>query len=140
VNGEGKAELRIEFSAARLRDVVSELQRGEDIDEDLLREMLEEARLAVDDFENLPVSSRNLLAMRAAHLNEYQRETLDRLQKSASASQRKVLIRYRDSCGRRGEWVREIIGDRVISPGEQWTPGEMKRWREKRPDCGGGCR
>ncbi len=143
VSPDEKAELRISFSAERLREAVRKMQRGEGVDEDLLREMLEEARKAMDGIERMPAGSREILALRAAHLSDYQRETLDRLRARGGEREEKVLRSYRDLCGRRGSWMREVLsGGRGPGP-DGARPGNgnrLRRWRERCPGRPGGCR
>jgi len=76
VNEEDKAELRIVFSSERLKEAVKKHGRGEGLDPQLLEQMLEEARLAVETSKGLSERPRELVAAQAAHLSEYQQQVL----------------------------------------------------------------
>ena len=118
INQEDKVELRIVFSAERLKEVLKNYERGEKLDRQLLQKMLQEASLAVESSAGLSELARGLLVARAAHLSEFQQETLGRFKNRVKPAEQEVLTPYMKMCGRRAAWMRQISGavKKVVSP------------------------
>jgi hypothetical protein len=148
VNQEDKAELRIVFSSERLKEAVKKYQQTGVLDQQLLDQMLEEARLAAQTSEDLSGPSRSLLAAQAMHASEYQRQVLDGLRMKATSEHDQTLARYSDMCGRRAQWMREMCGWRYeplqsgpaqeqgASPPQQQQQQDNSgngRWRDRCP-------
>lgn len=138
VNSEDRAELRIVFSSERLKEAVKRYQGAGVLDQQLLDEMLEEARLAAQTSEELSGSSRSLLAAQAAHTSEYQRQVLAGLRSEAAPKYDQALRRYADMCGRRAQWMRGMCGWQYTPP--QSAPSQPEpddsgngRWRDRCP-------
>ena len=106
INPERKAELRIVFSAERLKEAVLRQKRGEGLDRTLLSKMIEEAKLAVQAGAAFPEPTRELLMARAAKLSEFQRDTLGRLKSQVTPEERPLVVEYMNMCGRRSMWMR----------------------------------
>jgi len=142
VNREHKAELRIVFSAERLKEAVLKQRRGEGLDRELLNEMLEEARLAIKASVEFPEPTRNLLVTRAARLSEFQQDTLARLKRQVAPEEREVVARYMDMCGRRSTWMRQAITPPSDQSGNPATSNHVPRSRRIKQwmdSCPMGC-
>jgi hypothetical protein len=131
INQEDKVELRIVFSAERLKEAVKKYERGEGLDRHLLQEMLEEARMAAETSAELPELTRGLLVSQAAHLSEFQQEMLGRFKKQVKPEEQEVLTPYMDMCGRRAVWMRQMCDEsgRTTEPQQK----RMRRWRNMCP-------
>lgn len=136
LNTEDQAELRIVFSSRRLREAVAQQQRTGEVDPQLLKDMLEEARLAVLAAPELPEPGRQLLVSRAAHLTDYQHDALGRFVVNNNA-QRQVITQYRDMCRQRGQWMRQMLdpASDSVPPPQQQPPERQPNWRGWRNDC-----
>ncbi|NIA07434.1 MAG: hypothetical protein GWP14_07350 [Actinobacteria bacterium] len=133
INQEEKVELRIVFSAERLKEAVKKYERGQKLDRKLLQEMLKEARLSVETSVDLPESTRSLLVARAAYLSEFQKETLGRFKNRVKPEEQEVLTPYMNMCGRRAAWMRQMV-DEDSGTAEPQTPrNRMRRWRDMCP-------
>jgi hypothetical protein len=129
VNQERKAELRIVFSAERLKEAVLKQQRGEGLDRELLSEMLEEARLAVEASAEFPEPTRDLFVARAAKLSEFQQDALGRLKSQVAPEEQEVVVQYMDMCGRRSVWMRQVLEPPPDQPGKPAGPSPLPRSR-----------
>jgi len=133
INPQQKAELRIVYSSERLKEAVRKHLRGQGLDRELLKQMLEEARLAAEESERLPEGQRELLATQAAYVSQYQQQVLEEYKSRASGEDREVLTRYARMCGRRAAWMRRMCrwGRDEQRPGSPGQP--RRRWREMCP-------
>ncbi len=142
VNQERKAELRIVFSAERLKEAVLKQQRGDGLDYELLNEMLEEARLAIRASAEFPEPTRDLFVARAAKLSEFQQDALGRLQSQVAPEEQEVVTQYMDMCGRRSVWMRQVIEPPDNRKGDPTGPSSvprshrLKQWMDS---CPMGC-
>jgi hypothetical protein len=147
INAEDKAELRIVFSSERLKEAVKRYEGSGHLDQALLEEMLQEARLAAESSETLPGVSRTLVAGQAAHLSEYQQQMLSGLKTESAPEHREVFSRYADMCGRRARWMRGMCswrGPQGVPLPENQEPQQaprqrnedQRRWRDMCPMWG----
>lgn len=137
LNTEDQAELRIVFSSRRLREAVAQQQRTGEVDPQLLKDMLEEARLAVLAAPELPEPGRQLLVSRAAHLTDYQYDALGRFADDGS-SQSQIVEQYRDMCRDRSRWMRQMLEPENGSSRGSTTEhsdrhSDWHRWRNRCP-------
>jgi len=138
INSEQKAELRIVFSAERLKEAVRKHERGGGLDRELLAEMLEEARLAVKASAEFPETTRDLLVTRAANLSEFQQDTLNRLKSRVTPREQSIVVEYVDMCGRRSAWMRQALqpppSDRPDDPAPPRSQQrQRRRWMDSCP-------
>ena len=138
INQEDKAELRIVFSSERLKEAVKRYERTGQIDQSLLNQMLQEARLAAEDSQTLPGASHMLLAGQAVHLSKYQQQMLGNLKTKATPEQQEILTRYVEMCDRRAQWIKQMCDWRKAP--SQPTPSRQKQenrgtggWRDRCP-------
>ncbi len=137
LNTEDQAELRIVFSSRRLREAVAQQQRTGEVDPQLLKDMLEEARLAVLTAPELPERGRQLLVSRAAYLTDYQYDALGRFEDDGG-SQSQIVEQYRDMCRDRSRWMRQMLGPVNGSSRGSTTEhpdrhGDWNSWRNRCP-------
>ncbi len=137
LNPEDKAELRITFSEERLKEAVQKQQRGGGIDKELLQAMLDEARAALDAAPALPVAGRKRVIFRAAHLSEFQKQTLEELKERAAPEERKTLAPFIDECMRmRGcNWMKRVAGN----SGDEDAPSSDSSSKTPERNAAGSC-
>ncbi len=95
---EGRVELRIVFSEERLKEAVRMHANGKGIDTDLLKEMLDEAKAAIDATPALAPDSRNLIATRVSSMTSYQKAALSELNLRANADEKAKLAPIMTKC------------------------------------------
>ena len=118
---EGKAELRLTFSEQRMRELLARYRKDGQIDAGLIKEMLDEAKRAVDRISALPKEKQALFYSKVIHFNDYQKETLQTLQPHVSGEQRKYIAAAIEDCSSRGEWMRNMEGQVRYYPWDQST-------------------
>ena len=137
VNAEDRAELRIVFSEERLKEALRTHQRGGGVDKELLRAMLDEARLALDAAPELPEITTEFLSSRVSHLSEFQKAMLEHMQKRATPEEKETLQPFVDMCNMRCDWMRRMPQPRNAdqAPSETGPCTRMRRWMDSCPDC-----
>jgi len=116
INSEDKAELRITFSERRLKEAIQKYERGDGLDKALLKEMLDEAALALDAVPALPDDRRDYVAARVLSVSRFQEENLKRIHSVASPEEQEILKPYMEMCAQRCDWM----SDRMDAP-ESWS-------------------
>lgn len=116
---EGKAELRLTFSEQRMRELLARYHKDGRIDAGLIKEMLDEAKRAVDRISALPKEKQALFYSKVIHFNDYQKETLQTLQPQVSGEQRKYIDDAIEDCSSRGEWMRNMEGQGKYCPWDE---------------------
>lgn len=119
IKPEGKAELRLTFSEQRMRELLARYRKDGRIDAGLIKEMLDEAKLAVDRISALPKEKQALFYSKVIHFNDYQKETLQTLQPQVSGEQRKYIDDAIEDCSSRGEWMRNMEGQGKYCPWDE---------------------
>lgn len=122
-NPEGKAELRLTFAEKRLQELAKSLDEGKGFDQEVLKSMLDEAQLALEDAQPLPKDRASLFVARLNHFNAYQREALEEFRLQVHPSQRELVDQAIEICDNRSRWM-----------------GQMRRERSFRGNWGPGCR
>ncbi len=110
IDQENKAELRIVFAEERVKELVKRHSEGGGLNKRLLAAMLNEAKMALDAGLELPEVSRGLLNCRVASLSQFQKYTLEQLEKRASPEEKQDLKAYLDICCLRCCWMQERMG------------------------------
>jgi len=110
VRQENKAQLCIVFAEERVKELVKRHSEGGGLNKRLLAAMLNEAKMALDASIELPEVSRGLLNSRVASLSQFQKYTLEQLEKRASPKEKQDLKTYLDICCLRCCWMQERIG------------------------------
>ncbi len=123
---EGKAELRLTFSEQRMQELLARYRKDGTIDAELIKEMLEEAKLALDKISALPKEKQALFYSKVLHFNDYQKDTLQSLQPHVAGAQRKYIDDAIEDCSSRGEWMRNMREKGVYCP---WEGSADCDWR-----------
>lgn len=100
-----KAELRLTFSDERLRELIGILQRSGTLDTDLLKAMLDEAKLALENGSQLPEQQASLFHVKFNHINAYQKESLEQIRLKVPPSERETVDKAIEVCGNRMQWM-----------------------------------
>jgi Domain of unknown function (DUF5667) len=137
VGADGKAELRIVFSANRLKEAILKHEREGDLDESLLEEMLEEARLAVIEGDTLTGASKHLILTQATALTHYQRQTLSDLHANASEHVRNEVGPWMERCESRCQWMCGMMMEKS-GMAMEWGPDEQQGMTPRTQESGMG--
>lgn len=100
-DSERKAELRLRFSDERLREMVRVLERQGTLDKEILRRMLDEANLALEEGKRLPDQRAVLFQVRFDHFNAYQKETLERIRGKIPPTDQEAVDEAIETCRNR---------------------------------------
>lgn len=111
INQESKAELCIVFAEERVKELVKRHSKGGGLNKKLLAAMLNEAKMALDASPELTEVSRGLLNSRLVFLSQFQKHTLEQLEKRASPEEKQDLKKYLDICCLRISWMQQRMGD-----------------------------
>ena len=122
---EGRAELRLSFSDRRLAELVeSQAERG-NIDPTLLKALLSEADLALDEAQALPEERFQLFLMKLNHSNTQHKAVLEQLTRHASDDDVDLLGDAISVCEERHRWIgcsREAV-DSGETVNRRWGSG-----------------
>jgi hypothetical protein len=116
VNDKNEAELRITFSERRLSEALKTYQQGGGIDDGLLRQMLEEAKLALDQTLALSPEERDYLLSRVGYLTAHQNNVIEAVKRTADPKEQDDLEPVREMCGKRVQWMGEMMKAESMTP------------------------
>ncbi|BCW93964.1 MAG: hypothetical protein KatS3mg007_1858 [Thermoanaerobaculum sp.] len=119
---EGRAELRLVFADRRLGELLRGAQRRGRVDPELLRQVLREAELALEDARPLPEGRFPLVLAKVEAFNIYQKAALRQLQAGAQGEDTELIRRAISVCEERARWMRKMM----TSPEGEW--GRTRRW------------
>jgi hypothetical protein len=122
-----KAELRLTFSDKRLEEMIETYQRSDTLDTALLRAMLDEAKMALEESEPQPKTA-SLFLTQLRHTNALQKDVLTRMRPRIDPSRRTIVDEAIGMCGMRDGWMRRMAGEEFASP-----PGGSDSTRMRRP-------
>lgn len=140
----GKAELRLNFSDERLNELVEVLQQSNTLDTTLLKDMLDEAKLALEENE-IPVEKASILTAKLNHISAYQKNVLENIRPNIQSSERKIVDEAINMCGMRSRWMRRMMNDEYQEQDDeqdttpQSQPPNRKKHQPKRMQWGEGC-
>lgn len=143
-DSEKKAELRLTFSDKRLQEMVSVFNESNTLDTTLLKAMLDEAKLALEE-NKLPVDTASIFTAKLSHVNAYQKDVLEKIRPLVNPSNRRIVDEAINMCDMRGRWMREMMyeNDEVSPKGSDsiHSPQMMPRSKQKsnRQQWGPGC-
>jgi hypothetical protein len=103
-----RAELRLTFADRRLTELVSTLQSDAELDADLLRNLLRQAELALDEAGPMPDEKYPFLLAKVEHFNTYQKAVLERLKPRVGKSDAQLLTDAISLCDQRERWIRSV--------------------------------
>jgi len=142
----GKAELRLNFSDKRLNELVEVFQQSNKLDTTLLKNMLDEAKLALEGNE-IPTDKASIFAAKLSHVNAYQKDVLEKIRPRVNPSSRQIVDEAINMCDMRSRWMRTMMNEEnEISPDSSGldstgSPQIMPRSKQKsnRRQWGPGC-
>lgn len=108
LNSDRKAELRITFSEKRLQELTARLQHSNTLDTGLVKAMLNEAALALEETDTASIEKPHILA-RLDNLNAYQKAVLDQIRPRVDSVSQRVVSEAIDMCDARGTWLRGMM-------------------------------
>ena len=123
---EGKAELRLTFSEQRMQELLARYRKDGIIDAKLIREMLDEAKLALNRISDLSKEKQPQFYSKVIHFNDYQKNTLQSIQPHVSGEQRRYIDNAIETCSNRGEWMRNMMKQGMYCP---WQESSGCDWR-----------
>ncbi|MBT62788.1 MAG: hypothetical protein CML13_06210 [Puniceicoccaceae bacterium] len=112
-----EAELRITFSEERFAEGLKKYYQDGVVDDALFKQMLEEAKLALDEALELPPEEQTTLISRVGYLAAHQKNVIETMSQSASPATKKALEPFAEMCGRRMRWMEGMMRDaQMASP------------------------
>ena len=143
-DSEKKAELRLTFSDKRLQEMIAVFRQSGKLDTTLLKEMLDEAKLALEGNE-IPTDKASIFAAKLSHVNAYQKDVLEKIRPQVNPSSRQIVDEAINMCDMRSRWMRRMMNEEnEISPeglDSTGSPQIMPRSKQKsnRRQWGPGC-
>ena len=145
-DSEKKAELRLTFSDKRLQEMIAVFRQSGKLDTTLLKEMLDEAKLALEGNE-IPTDKASIFAAKLSHVNAYQKDVLEKIRPQVNPLSRQIVDEAINMCDMRGRWMRRMMNEEnEISPDSSGldstgSPQIMPRSKQKsnRRQWGPGC-
>lgn len=145
-NSEKKAELRLTFSDKRLQEMIAVFQHSGKLDTTLLKEMLDEAKLALEETK-IPTDTASVFVTKLSHVNAYQKDVLEKIRPRVNPSNRRIVDEAINMCDSRSRWMRRMMNEEnEISPDSSaqdstGSPQQMPRSKQKsnRWQWGPGC-
>ncbi|MCL5029042.1 MAG: DUF5667 domain-containing protein [Bacteroidetes bacterium] len=145
-NSEKKAELRLTFSDKRLQEMIAIFQQSGKLDTTLLKEMLDEAKLALEE-NKTPIDTASVFAAKLSHVNAYQKDVLEKIRPQVNLSSRKIVDEAINMCDMRGRWMRRMMNEEneispdSSAPDSTGSPQQKPRSKQKsnRWQWGPGC-
>jgi len=126
LNANNEAELRITFSERRLAEAVQRYERGEGLDDGLLRAALEDSKLALEEALNVSPQERAYLVSQASYLTAHQKNVIATIQQTAPPKDQTVANSFGDMCDQRMNWMEGMMEDMRMTPPTEST------WRPRR--------
>ena len=116
VNDKNEAELRITFSERRLSEALKTYQQGGGIDDGLLRQMLDEAKQALDQTLALSPEERGYLLSRVGYLTAHQNNVIEAVKRTADPKEQDDLEPVSEMCGKRMQWMGQMMKAERLTP------------------------
>jgi len=132
-----RAELRLSFADTRLEELVRTAQADGRINPDLLKRLLNEATLALEDAKPAPEDRYKEIATRVDAFNTYQKQVFEQLLPVVQEDDSKLLARAISVCDERDQWMRRRWGgerDGAVTPVPEGaaTPGPAQEPEQNR--------
>jgi len=122
-SSEGKVELRLTLADRRLEELVRTVERTGSLDESLVRNLLKEAELALDEAEPMDKEQFELFLTKLNYITEYQQTVLEQLKPRVPAEERKVLDRAVDICSERCRCLKNMMNSEHSKKKSRcWSP------------------
>lgn len=143
-DSEKKAELRLTFSDKRLEEMIKTFQRSNTLDTTLLKAMLDEAKMALEESKQ-PTQTASLFLTKLSHTNALQKDVLTRIRPEIDPSSRPIVDEAIGMCDMRDRWMRGMMDDQSdshsINSDSVYSPSTRSQRKEqsKRCEWGPGC-
>ncbi len=124
-----RAELRLTFADRRLGELVEMAGTEGRIDPGLIRRLLRDGSLALENARTLPEGRLRLFLKKLELFNGYERQVLEQVAPRVHASQRPMVQRAIEMCGERGRWISRTSPESLKSS----PPPEGSCWGDR---CG----
>lgn len=121
LNHHDEAELRITFSERRLAEALKTHQQGKGIDDALLRQMLGEAKQALDEALKATPENRARLLSRLGYLAAHQKNVIEAVKKKATPEEQKQIVPVSRMCGEHVESMGKML--RAVNMATPCCPG-----------------
>ncbi|MFC1770754.1 DUF5667 domain-containing protein [Candidatus Margulisiibacteriota bacterium] len=99
-NKEGKLELNITFSEARMKELLANFKESGKIDREILNIAIKEAQRALSKIDDLEEDKKNIFKEKIVALNKTQYEILTNLDKKVGAEDKAAITNAIDQCSR----------------------------------------
>ena len=139
-NSERKAELRLTFSDKRLHEMITVFQKSNSLDTTLLKAMLDEAKLALEDAE-IPAQKASPFFAKLKHINAYQKDVLGSIRPQVDSTNIKVVEQAIRVSDMRSQWMMKMMReerDEMMMMPPPSTPSKEKH-RPRKWQWGPGC-
>ncbi len=110
---EGKADLRLAYSDERMQELVRYVDKRGKLNVDLLKAMLDEAALVMDNISKLPKDRATICCMKLQHLCAYHMDVLVGLKSKVPSLQGQELDNAIQICQLRHEWMGKVIKEKA---------------------------
>jgi len=138
-DSENRAELRLTFSEERLNELVKLSQQSGSVDTSLLKTMLMQAELALENAD-LPSEQAIPFLSRLQHTNAYQQDMLEQIRPQIDSASRIQVDRAIGICGMRGRWLTDILTKETLrDQTDSVKPQEASQSKKSDWDWGPGC-
>ena len=135
VNKENRLELRIAYSNERLKELVRKYNSGGGLDKALLSRMLDEAKAALDDSQNIDNHIQPIINERLSNLSHLQIKTLERLKKNASPGEQKIINTSINRCGRMMQCCMKNISEKSMKNMKEGSSGRCPMMDNRKKNC-----
>jgi len=116
INAANEAELRISFSEQRMSEAVKKYERGNGLDDALLRSMLEESKIAIEEALNLNPQERSYMISRVGYLTAHQKNMIETVKRTADPASRPVADKIGNICTERMKWMDSMMKEMKMTP------------------------
>jgi hypothetical protein len=103
--------MRITFSEERLKELIKTVQTGSVLDKKVVSMMLDEAQLALNKTSFLPQEKASYLLKKIEQLNNYQKDTLEKIKPQVRPEQEELINTAIEMCGERSKWINKMCGE-----------------------------
>lgn len=134
-----RAELRLSFADTRLEELIRIAQADGRINPDLLKRLLNEATLALEDAKPAPEDRYREIATRVDAFNTYQKQVFEQLLPVVREDDSELLTRAISVCDERDRWMRRRwrrgreeaaapTPEGAATPGPSQSPEQNRTW------------
>lgn len=129
LNPTDEVELRVVFSEKRLSEALKKYNQGKGLDDELLKSMILEAKVAMEQSLELSAAERSNVIQRIGYMTAYQKNVIDSVEQKATEEERQIIAPIRSMCWSNMEDFKEQIKDKGIK-----TPSCSCDWCSRNVD------